>query len=389
MSAPRGRSSGGAGGGRGGGGSVGGRGTRGEGRGAGARATSGKAAGGKAAGGRGAGGKASGGRGAGGKAAGGKAPGGRGAGGKAAGGKGAGTSRSGAGRSPGGRGAPGRSDGRVGAGATAGGVTGRGGRPPQAKPRGLGGEQVEGRQAVRELLLAGKRRIREVLVADDQDDTEVLQDIVDLAGDLRVAVRLVSRNRLAGVARTEAPQGVVAMAAPLPEHDLDELATAVDGRPAPFLVAVDGVTDPGNLGALLRTAECAGVTGVVLPRHRAVHVTPTVTKAAAGAVEHLPMTLVGGLPTALTQLRKHGVWVVGLDAGGDVPLFDLLVASEPVCLVLGAEGHGLSRLVRQRCDTVASIPLQGAVGSLNVSVAGALACFEVVRRRLAATGDGA
>lgn len=221
-------------------------------------------------------------------------------------------------------------------------------------------------------------------MADDQDDTEVLQDIVDLAEDLRVPVRLVSRNRLHGLARTEAPQGVVATAAPLPEVELDDLlapAGATGAVQAPFLLALDGLTDPGNLGALLRTAECAGVTGVVLPRHRAVHVTPTVTKAAAGAVEHLPMAVVGGLPTALSALRGRGVWVVGLDAGGDVDLFDLPLGDEPVCLVLGAEGSGLSRLVRQRCDVVAAIPLAGVLGSLNVSVAGALACFEVVRRR--------
>ena len=166
--------------------------------------------------------------------------------------------------------------------------------------------------------------------------------------------------------------------------DLDELVvrpTAAGG--APFLLAVDGVTDPGNLGALLRTAACAGVSGVVLPRHRSVHVTPTVAKAAAGAVELLPMTLVGGLPTAITRMQQAGVWVVGLDGGGDTSLFDLSLATEPVCLVLGAEGKGLSRLVRERCDAVAAIPMAGALGSLNVSVAGALALFEVVRRRTA------
>lgn len=252
-------------------------------------------------------------------------------------------------------------------------------------PRGLGGEQVEGRQAVRELLLAGTRRVREVMIAADQDDAVVLDDIAELALDLGVAVRDVSRTKLLAEARTEAPQGIVALAAPLPEADLDDLARAAPGGPAPFLLAVDGVTDPGNLGALLRSAECAGVSGVVLPRHRAVHVTPTVTKAAAGACEYLPMCLVGGLPTAITRLQELGVWVIGLDAGGDRGLFDLPVADEPVCLVLGAEGRGLSRLVRQRCDVVAGIPLLGRLGSLNVSVAGALACFEVARRRLGAT----
>ncbi len=260
---------------------------------------------------------------------------------------------------------------------------GQGGRS-QSAPRGLGGDQVEGRQAVRELLLAGTRRVREILVAESQDDTEVLQDIVDLALDLKVPVREVTRTRLFADARTESPQGVVARADELPDHDLDELARKKSPQGAPpFLLAVDGVTDPGNLGALLRSAECAGVTGVVLPKHRAVHVTPTVTKAAAGAVEYLPMALVGGLPAALRQLRDAGVWVIGLDAGGDTDLFDLEVASEAVCLVLGAEGKGLSRLVRERCDAVAGIPLLGQLASLNVSAAGALACFEVTRRRLA------
>jgi 23S rRNA (guanosine2251-2'-O)-methyltransferase len=250
--------------------------------------------------------------------------------------------------------------------------------------RGLGGDQVEGRQAVRELLLAGRRRVREILVAEDQDDTEVLQDIVDLALDLKVPVREVTRTRLFAEARTESPQGVVARAGELPEADLDDLARRKSPQGAPpFLLAVDGVTDPGNLGALLRSAECAGVTGVVLPKHRAVHVTPTVTKAAAGAVEYLPMALVGGLPTALRQLRESGVWVIGLDAGGDTDLFDLEVADQAVCLVMGAEGKGLSRLVRERCDAVAGIPLLGQLASLNVSAAGALACFEVTRRRLA------
>lgn len=235
---------------------------------------------------------------------------------------------------------------------------------------------------MRELLLAGRRRVREVVVADDADDGQAIDDLLELAADLRVVVRRVSRTKLAALARTDAPQGVVATAAPLEEHDLDDLATAPTATGgAPFLLALDGVTDPGNLGALLRTAECVGVSGVVLPRHRAVHVTPTVTKAAAGAVEHLPMALVGGLPTAVTRLQDAGVWVVGLDGGGDVSLFDLPLAEEPVCLVLGAEGRGLSRLVRERCDAVVSIPLAGALGSLNVSVAGALACFEVVRRR--------
>jgi len=229
--------------------------------------------------------------------------------------------------------------------------------------------------------MAGRRKVREIWLLAEQDQADVLQDIVELAEAERVPVRHVSRGRFFAEARCEAPQGVLAKAAPLEESLLDDLATARAGGRPPFLVAVDGVTDPGNLGALLRSAECAGATGVVLPRHRAVHVTPTVTKAAAGAVEHLSFAIVGGLPAALQVLSKHGVWVVGLDGGGSTGLWDLPAADGPIALVLGAEGAGLSRLVRQRCDEIASIPLSGSLASLNVAAAGALACFEVARAR--------
>ena len=181
---------------------------------------------------------------------------------------------------------------------------------------------------------------------------------------------------------------MLALAAALPEADIDDLiAGKVPSRLATrrnptFLVALDGVTDPGNLGAVLRSAECAGATGVVLPRHRAVHVTPAATKAAAGAVEHLPIALVSGLPAALLRLREHGVWSVGLDGDARRSLFDLPVADQPVAVVLGAEGTGLARLTKQRCDALVAIPQLGRLSSLNVAAAGALACFEVARRRL-------
>lgn len=277
------------------------------------------------------------------------------------------------GRVPGGRrgrAAPGAPKGKVGAG------TGGASR----RRSGVGGDQVEGRQAVRELLLVGRRRVRELWVLADAEPSPILEDILELAEGQRINVREVGRTRFFSEARCEAPQGVLAKAEPLAEVALDDLARPRGATP-PFLVALDGVTDPGNLGALLRSAECAGVTGVVLPRHRAVHVTPTVTKAAAGAVEHLPFAIVGGLPTAVQELQAKDVWVVGLDAGGTTGLWDLPAADGPICLVLGAEGAGLSRLVRQRCDEVVSIPMQGSLPSLNVSVAGALACFEVARAR--------
>ena len=256
-------------------------------------------------------------------------------------------------------------------------------RPAVSPRRGLGGEQVEGRQAVRELLLGSRRRVRDVWLVDDVDDAAIIGDILDLAGEQRVPVRRVKRSQLESEARSEAPQGVLAHAAPLPEAELDSLCRrGRDGRP-PFLLALDGITDPQNVGALLRTAECAGVSGVLLPRHRAAHVTPTVAKAAAGAIEHLDVAVVSGMPSALARAKELGVWVVGLDSAGDSSLFDLTVATEPIVLVLGAEGSGLGRLTRARCDVVAAVPLLGALDSLNVAAAGALACFEVARRRVA------
>ena len=244
----------------------------------------------------------------------------------------------------------------------------------------LGGDQVEGRNAVRELLVAGRRRVHEVVVSTDRADAPVLEDIFDLARQLNVPVRELGRAKLSTVARTDSHQGVIATAAPLQSVDIDELLEVRDGV-QPFLLAADGVTDPGNLGALLRTAECAGVTGIVLPRHRAVHVSPAVTKAAAGAIEYLRFAIVGGLPAALAGATEKGALVVGLDMDGDVSLHDLPPVDRPVIVVVGSEGKGLGRLVRQRCEVVASIPMRGSTESLNVSVAGALALYEVVRQR--------
>ena len=281
----------------------------------------------------------------------------------------------------------------------------RGGPPPKgAKPRGvgvkgapakgqssgakgLGGRQIEGRQAVRELLMAERRKVHEVWISAELEGDPGVADIVEIAAARRIPLLHVARARLEREARSEAPQGVLAHAAEIPEADLAALIGADRsgrGRSArrPFLVAVDGVTDPGNLGAIIRSCDGAGVTGVLLPRHRAVHVTPTVAKAAAGAVEHVPIALVPGLPATLRQLSERGIWIVGLDDEADRSLYDIdQLATEPICLVLGAEGAGLSRLVRERCDSIVSIPMAGHVSSLNVSAAAAVSLYEVSRSR--------
>ncbi len=270
----------------------------------------------------------------------------------------------------------------------------RGGGPKSAGPRsggprtsdatggapksgGLGGDVVPGRRAVRELLVAGKRHVRTLFVARDRDHSEVLEEIVELAGHAGVSVRFVDGSRIARESHVESHQGVVALAAPIASASIGALC----GTHQAFLVAVDGVTDPQNLGAILRTAEVAGATGALLPRHRSALLTPAAVKAAAGAVEHLPIALVAGIPAALEQASRAGVWSVGLDGDGPTSVHDLPVADASVVLVLGAEGSGLSRLARDRCDVLAHIPMHGELDSLNVSAAAAVACFELARRR--------
>ncbi len=265
-----------------------------------------------------------------------------------------------------------------------GGQGGQGGLGPSfSRAKGLDGMQVEGRVAVRELLAVGRRRVRTLMMAEGTDDSPILRDIERLAADVRVPIRWMPKEMILANARTEAPQGVIAMCDELDDVDADLLLDVGPiGSPQPFLLALDGLTDPGNLGALLRSAQGAGVTGVIVPQHRAVHITPTVAKAAAGAIEHLPIALVGGLPAYLLRAKERGAWVIGLDAGGDSTVYELAhLADQPLIVVVGAEGDGLSRLARERCDVIASIPLRSGLESLNASVAGAIALFEIGRHR--------
>ena len=246
---------------------------------------------------------------------------------------------------------------------------------PRLAASSLGGDRVEGRRAVIELLTAGRRRVRTVWVASERSHD--LAEIADIATRRGVQVREVTRDELDDLSATEVPQGVVADADPIEPAAVDDLLAA----PSAFVVALDGVTDPQNLGAVLRTAETTGATGIVLPRHRAAHITPAAAKAAAGAIEYLPIAAVAGIPAVIIQAARADVWTIGLDAGGDVTIDELTVADRPLMLVLGAEGRGLSRLARERCDVVARIPMHGHVASLNVSAAAAIACATVARLR--------
>ncbi len=236
----------------------------------------------------------------------------------------------------------------------------------------LGAETVEGIRPVRELLRAGRRRVHEVWLARDD-----LDDLAELAARAGVPVRRVSPARLARAAGSAAPQAVLARAEPLPAVPYDRLLE----DPACFLVAFDGVCDPQNLGAALRAACTAGATGAVLARSRSARLGPAAVKAAAGAVEHLPVAVVSGIPAALDRARRRGVWTVGLDEDGTTDVFDLVCADDRLVMVAGAEGRGLGRLTRQRCDLLARIPVAGPLPSLNVAAAVAVAAHAVARRR--------
>jgi 23S rRNA (guanosine2251-2'-O)-methyltransferase len=257
----------------------------------------------------------------------------------------------------------------------------RSGRPDQREPSELGGDQVEGRRAVLELLTVGRRTVRTILLAEDQDPSPQLDRIEELAARLRIPVETVPRPRLDAQARTESPQGVLAFAKPIEPVPLEDLCQPSRKGLQPFLLVAAGITDPRNLGALLRSAECAGVTGVVLPRHRSARLSPTVAKTASGAIEHLPFAVVGGIPAALMAMKDLGVWSIGLAGESEQSLYDMPLGDGPIALVVGEEEKGLAPLVRRRCDAVVSIPQHGSLPSLNVGVAGAVAAFEVARQR--------
>ena len=251
------------------------------------------------------------------------------------------------------------------------------------RPDGLGGEQVEGHHAVHELLAAGRRRTHRVWVVGAHSASGSLAPLLQLAHDRGVQVLVKTADDLMQVARTGAPQGVIAWADPVvPVPLVSLLVPRAPGRPH-FLLVLDGVTDPGNFGSMLRSAACAGVGGVVVAHHRSAALTPAAVKAAAGAIEHVPISLVPGIPAALQQLTKAGIWSVGLDPAGKEDLWRSTLLDSSVALVLGSEGRGLSHLVRQRCDVLARIPQSGPLASLNVAAAAAVACFEVARQRAA------
>ena len=237
-------------------------------------------------------------------------------------------------------------------------------------------EILAGRNAVREAILAGRRRIEGVALASGVREKGVVEEILQLCAAADVPVRKVARSEVDQLAGEVPHQGVVARVSPYPYVELDEMLAAVQRRgERPFLLVLDSLQDPQNVGSLLRTAEAVGVHGVVLPDRRAVGVTPAVSRASAGGVEHLQVALVTNLARTLGELKASRVWVVGIENDPAAQDYRRVDFNIPLALVVGGEGEGLRRLTRETCDLLVHIPMRGAVGSLNVSVAGSIVLY--------------
>ena len=240
--------------------------------------------------------------------------------------------------------------------------------------------QLEGRNAITEALKAG-RTIDKVFVAAGDTDRG-LQRLAAQAKEAGAVVVPVDRRKLDMMSFTRAHQGVITLAA---AHDYctvdDILQEAADRGQAPLIVVCDELTDPHNLGAIMRSAECAGANGVIIPKRRSVGLTATVAKASAGAVEYMKVARVGNINDCLRELKEKGVWVFGTAAEGSVPMYKADLTG-PAAIVIGNEGEGMSRLVRKNCDLLVHIPMQGRISSLNASAAAAILLYEAVRQRL-------
>jgi 23S rRNA (guanosine2251-2'-O)-methyltransferase len=251
-------------------------------------------------------------------------------------------------------------------------------RSPRQTLHWNGMDRIYGINAVAEALKSRGRRFEYVGVARERHDGRV-QRVVDQCRQAGVPVRFLSRDELDRIAGNAPHQGVVAVVSAKQYADTQDVLAARRGRHALMLV-LDGVEDPHNLGAIIRSAEGAGADGLLIPERRAAGVTATVAKASAGAAEHLPIARITNVARTLEELKSVGLWTVGLDERA-TQLYDEVDYNMDCALVLGAEGHGLHDLVRKRCDFLVKIPMAGRVNSLNVSVAAGVVLYEVARQR--------
>ena len=243
----------------------------------------------------------------------------------------------------------------------------------------------EGRNAVMELLRAGKT-VDKLFVSSEQNGR--MADIIALAKKSGAVITQVDRRKLDAMSETGVHQGVIAQAA---AHEYvtveDILQVARDRGEQPLILVCDGLTDPHNLGAVIRSAETAGAHGVIIPKRRSVGLTATAAKASAGAIEHIGVARVTNLAATIDELKENGVWIFGADAGGDKQLYEADFVGA-AAIVIGSEGNGLSRIVHDKCDFIVSIPMKGRVNSLNASAAAAVLLYEAVRQRFGEDSHG-
>lgn len=240
------------------------------------------------------------------------------------------------------------------------------------------GFRLEGRNPVLEALRSGKS-MDKIMIAKDAHGVAV-GEIIRKAHERGVIVKHVEKAYLDKISEAGQHQGVIAQTVPYEYKEIDDiLMIATNRNEKPFLLILDSITDPHNFGAILRTAECAGAHGVVIPKRRSVGITPSVVKASAGALEYIAIAKVSNIPTTIDELKEKGLWVIGADPTGTV--YTGQDFSVPLAIVIGGEDKGISRLIREKCDFIAGIPLKGKIDSLNASVAAALLLYEVVRQR--------
>lgn len=253
-------------------------------------------------------------------------------------------------------------------------------RPAQAAPAEETEGQLEGRNALQEALRSG-RTIDKVFIADGDTDRG-LQRLAAEAKDAGAVVVSVDRRKLDAMSFTHAHQGVIALAAAHAYFTVDDILEEAASRgEAPLIVICDELSDPHNLGAILRSAECAGAHGVIIPKRRSAGLTSIVGKTSAGAVSYLPVARVPNIPALLKELQQQGVWIFGTAAEGTTSLYEADLKG-PAAIVIGSEGDGMGRLVREGCDFLVSIPMKGRISSLNASAAAAILLYEAVRQRL-------
>ncbi|WP_303667967.1 23S rRNA (guanosine(2251)-2'-O)-methyltransferase RlmB [Selenomonas ruminantium] len=238
-----------------------------------------------------------------------------------------------------------------------------------------------GRNAVTEALRAG-RGINKILLADGDREGQV-SEITALAKERGIILQFVERSKIESIAGGLRHQGVLAYVAPVAYAELDDiLAKAEAAGEPPFLLLLDELEDPHNLGALLRTADATGVHGVLIPKRRSVPLTATVAKTSAGAVEYVPVARIGNIAQTLKALKEKGFWVAGADMDGSQNYYEADLTG-PLVLVVGSEGKGMGRLTKEQCDFIVKMPMVGKINSLNASVAGSILMYESMRQRLA------